>query len=196
MVELETPGSDPVAEITISDILAQRREQVRLWRQDNVLLGLNLVIVLAGLGLFLLLMVPLIARMQNASGMNLPALVAFDNWLSNGPAGLILVVALALLAIATFLLLRFHVQQNRYFYSEAGCPQCLEHDLMRVRRRRRDRILGAFGFPLYRFECRNCTWDGTRLSGIEQSIGYSEYQEAEEGEGGFQELDTPVSQNA
>ena len=42
--------------------------------------------------------------------------------------------------------------------------------LMRISRRSSDRLLHVFGIPAYRYRCRNCTWEGTRLSEAGRSI--------------------------
>jgi transposase-like protein len=63
----------------------------------------------------------------------------------------------------TIFLVRQRVLHNRKLWLESGCPKCGQHDLMRTHRRRRDRILHKLRIPVYRYECRSCTWRGVRL---------------------------------
>lgn len=53
---------------------------------------------------------------------------------------------------------------------ENGCPQCGQQELMRVSRRTSQRILSRLGVPAYRYRCRNCTWEGTRLSDVGEAF--------------------------
>jgi hypothetical protein len=69
-----------------------------------------------------------------------------------------------------FLLLRELALRNRNLWMEAGCPRCHEQELMRISRRKRDRLLHMLAIPAYRYRCRNCTWEGTRLSQEGRSI--------------------------
>ena len=68
------------------------------------------------------------------------------------------------------LLLREAMLRNRRLWMETGCPRCHEQELMRISRRSSDRLLHVFGIPAYRYRCRNCTWEGTRLSEAGRSI--------------------------
>jgi len=77
-----------------------------------------------------------------------------------GLAGLLLLV----------LVLREAILRNRRLWMEVGCPRCHEQELMRISRRTSDRLLHVFGIPAYRYRCRNCTWEGTRLSEAGRSI--------------------------
>lgn len=75
-------------------------------------------------------------------------------------------LALAGLGVA-FLLglaLRLWVVRNPRWQMESGCPQCGEHELLRVSRHSSDRFLNLMGVPAYRYRCRSCTWEGARLS--------------------------------
>jgi hypothetical protein len=77
-------------------------------------------------------------------------------------------LSLALAALAglllTGLLLRQWVLRNRGLWLESGCPSCGEHELMRIARRDGDRMMHYLDIPAYRYRCRNCTWEGVRLS--------------------------------
>jgi len=77
-------------------------------------------------------------------------------------------LSLALAGLATLLLLglilRLLIMRNSRWRMEAGCPNCGQQELMRIARRPSDRLLHLFGIPAYRYRCRHCTWEGTRLS--------------------------------
>ncbi len=68
------------------------------------------------------------------------------------------------------LLLREATLRNRRLWMETGCPRCHEQELMRISRRNSDRLLHLLGVPAYRYRCRNCTWEGTRLSEAGRTI--------------------------
>jgi len=74
----------------------------------------------------------------------------------------------ALLLVA--LLLRELTLRNRRLWMETGCPRCHEQELMRISRRPKERLLHLLAIPAYRYRCRNCTWEGTRLSEAGRSI--------------------------
>lgn len=78
----------------------------------------------------------------------------------------LLSLALAVLAslLLLSLLIRYLILNNRKLQLESGCPNCGHHELMRIARRSGDRFLHLFGIPAYRYRCRHCTWEGTRLS--------------------------------
>ncbi len=77
-------------------------------------------------------------------------------------------LSLALASLATLLLLglllRLMIMRNSRLRMEAGCPNCGQQELMRIARRPSERLLHFFGIPAYRYRCRHCTWEGTRLS--------------------------------
>lgn len=75
----------------------------------------------------------------------------------------LMLTGLAALLLAA-LLLRWLILHNRGLQLESGCPNCGRQELMRISRRSGDRMLHTFGIPAYRYRCRNCTWEGTRLS--------------------------------
>lgn len=72
-------------------------------------------------------------------------------------------------------LLRELILRNKRLWMEVGCPRCHEHELMRIARHGSDRLLHRLGIPAYRYRCRNCTWEGMRLSetGMAVSPGVS-----------------------
>lgn len=92
--------------------------------------------------------------------------LAFGNgyrWLSLALSGLALLLLLGLLVRALIL-------GNPRLRLEAGCPRCGEQELLRIARRSSDRFLHRLGFPAYRYRCRHCTWEGTRLSDEGKSV--------------------------
>ena len=99
-------------------------------------------------------MPPLVTRLAFGGGHRLLSLALA------GLAGLLLLV----------LVLREAILRNRRLWMEVGCPRCHEQELMRISRRTSDRLLHVFGIPAYRYRCRNCTWEGTRLSEAGRSI--------------------------
>ena len=78
------------------------------------------------------------------------------------------ILSVTLLTLAALLLLgmllRLIILNNKKLQMESGCPNCGRQELMRISRRGSDRLLHVFGIPAYRYRCRNCTWEGSRLS--------------------------------
>ena len=78
------------------------------------------------------------------------------------------ILSLTLVGLASLLLLglivRWIILHSKRLQMEAGCPNCGRQELMRISRRPTDRALHWFGIPAYRYRCRNCVWEGTRLS--------------------------------
>ena len=99
-------------------------------------------------------MPPLVTQLAFGGGNQLLSLILV------GLAGLLLL----------FLLLREMALRNERLWMETGCPRCREQELMRISRRGSDRLLHLVGIPAYRYRCRNCTWEGTRLSEAGRSI--------------------------
>ena len=86
--------------------------------------------------------------------------------LSYGRGHLILSLTLAGLSLLLLLglMARYLVLHNRRLQLDSGCPRCGRSELMRIARRSSDRFLHIFGIPAYRYRCRHCTWEGSRLS--------------------------------
>ena len=86
--------------------------------------------------------------------------------LAFGGGNQLLAIGLAGLAglLLLSLLLRELMLRNQRLWMESGCPRCHEQELMRISRRTSDRLLHLLAIPAYRYRCRNCTWEGTRLS--------------------------------
>lgn len=85
----------------------------------------------------------------------------------NGPFGLettlVVQLGLLLLSLTLYFVARKRILDNRSLQAVAGCPSCREHDLLRVRRKTKDRLLTLSGVRVARYECRNCTWGGLRV---------------------------------
>ncbi|MFN2134679.1 MAG: hypothetical protein ACK2UK_01910 [Candidatus Promineifilaceae bacterium] len=133
------------------------------WKSDRMSLVLAVISGGALLLLLLLLFLPLVSSILGMFNIHPAALTNMLDWLSGGSRRLIIVLVLATIAAASFLLLRMQILNNRALYVSEGCPQCSEHDLIRVRRQKSDRVLARFGFPVRRYVCRNCSWDGLRF---------------------------------
>lgn len=80
------------------------------------------------------------------------------NWIAG------LLSGAAALVIFLWLLLRSGLIWRHGSWLDSGCPRCHEHELMRVERQLVDRLLHSLGLPTYRYQCRQCTWQGLRLS--------------------------------
>lgn len=72
-------------------------------------------------------------------------------------------IGLGLLLLG-WMLARLFYMRSASHWLEAGCPECGGHELMRIGRHGGDRILNSLGFPVYRYQCRDCTWEGLKLS--------------------------------
>lgn len=80
-----------------------------------------------------------------------------------------LLAGLAALLIL-FALWRLVILRNDSLRMESGCPSCGQQELMRTSRHWQQRLQNNFGIPAYRYRCRNCTWEGTRLSDKGEAI--------------------------
>lgn len=72
-------------------------------------------------------------------------------------------IGLGLLLMGWMLVRLFYMYRSGHWL-EAGCPECGGHELMRIGRHDGDRVLNTVGFPVYRYQCRDCTWEGLKLS--------------------------------
>lgn len=173
--------------------------EIRTWHKDTVALILALVIAVCGFGMLLLLSVPLLAVLLSVLGIDLPGVDTVAQWFSSGYKGLILAVALAVIGLLSFLALRFRVRHNALLYTAAGCPQCQEHELIRVRRRKTDRVIARLGIPVRRYVCRNCSWGGLRIGGPLPNVETDQKVKAEDlflaNDLGIQPGETPASKN-
>lgn len=168
MVELDKTDMDEfVAFHAQSAATSDDNAAAKLRRQDKFLVLLFVVFLLALAGIALLLMIPLAGLAFDFLGLDLPFFARLETWWYMDWQGLQWAAGLGVVALVTALWGRHRILNNASLYVEAGCPSCQEHDLFRVRRYRRDRLMAAFGFPIRRYACRNCTWKGTRLAGLD-----------------------------
>jgi hypothetical protein len=65
---------------------------------------------------------------------------------------------------ALWLIWRSILLRRHSGWLDAGCPHCQQHELTRIERYPTDRLRHVFGLPAYRYQCRNCAWQGLRLS--------------------------------
>lgn len=68
------------------------------------------------------------------------------------------------LTLLGWMLARMAIMGNQSRWLDAGCPQCGQHELIRVSRQSQDRLAHLLGLPTYRYQCRVCTWQGAKLS--------------------------------
>lgn len=93
----------------------------------------------------------------------------FVAWLVNDFNAWIVAGGLLLLTILCALLIRYRLISDRRLWYGTGCPNCMERELVRVTRQRRDRLYSLAAIPAYRYACRNCTWRGLRIARREYS---------------------------
>jgi predicted RNA-binding Zn-ribbon protein involved in translation (DUF1610 family) len=172
MVELDKTDMDEFVAFHAqsADMISDENAAAKLRRQDKLLVALFLIFLLAMAGIALLVAIPLVSLVLDLLGLNLAFFTRLETWWYAGWQGLIWTLALGVVALITAVLGRQRILKNAALYVEAGCPKCQEHDLFRVSRSRRDRLLAAFGFPIRRYACRNCTWKGTRLAGLNPEV--------------------------
>ena len=171
MVELDKSDMDQFAAFhSQGGVVADENVAASRRRQDKVLVALFVVFLLALAGFGVLLAIPVFGFVLDFLGINLPFLNSLQAWWLEGWQGLLWALGLGLVALVTAVIGRRRILHNASLYVEAGCPQCQEHELFRVNRRRQDRVLASFGFPVRRYVCRNCTWQGTRLAGLDPAV--------------------------
>ncbi len=93
----------------------------------------------------------------------------FVAWLVNDFNAWIVAGALLLLTALIALWIRHRMVSDRRLWYGTGCPNCMERELVRVSRHRRDRLYSLAAIPAYRYACRNCTWRGLRIARREYS---------------------------
>jgi hypothetical protein len=94
----------------------------------------------------------------------LPGFGGLTDWLINSGGSWLLGVGLLIVWAGFLLFKRWRIAADEHQWVDAGCPECLERDLVRVSRERRDRWYGLLGIPAFRYACRNCTWRGLRIA--------------------------------
>ncbi len=71
---------------------------------------------------------------------------------------------LLLMAILFAIVARWRIRRNRSYQFVNGCPVCREHDMIRIHRRSKHRIMATvFRLPIRNYACRNCQWQGVLL---------------------------------
>jgi predicted RNA-binding Zn-ribbon protein involved in translation (DUF1610 family) len=133
------------------------------WRQDMTLVVLAAIMALSGLGLLLFLGLGIIDVVFGLPSFGVPLLSDFFGWLTSGSRGLVITIGFALIGLIAFVLFRMRALNNLSLYMGADCPNCGEHEFIRVRRRQGDRMVARMGIPVRRYVCRNCSWEGLRI---------------------------------
>ncbi len=129
----------------------------RAWRAFGVFSKLIIVALLALSAASLLL--PFASRAMLNSLSFLPL-----DWLLNQNGSWILGAGLFALLVLFLAIKRFQLVGDRRLWQDAGCPQCLENELVRVPRKQGDRWYSLIALPAFRYACRNCTWQGLRIA--------------------------------
>jgi hypothetical protein len=165
MVEIESLETDMIGESLIKNSTRSNDLKAQSFEEDKTSRNLMMVIAICGFGIGLLLALALIAVIQEVFGLNLPVITAVETFLGSNSMGLVLLIVFAITALVSYFVLRRRVLGNPMLYSDAGCPQCWENELIRVRRQKSDRLIAHIGIPVRRYNCRNCDWAGLRLGG-------------------------------
>jgi hypothetical protein len=142
-----------------------RRTWAETWFEDRLFLSLVLLAAFALLGILFIAAVLFVQFTVGVLGFRVDILNDAARWLLAGNRLILAVGALGLGALVFAALARYRLLRNPAMYAIAGCPQCYENELIRVRRRRRDHLFQFVRLPLCRYACRNCTWFGLRLLG-------------------------------
>lgn len=129
----------------------------RAWRAFGFFSKLIIVILLALAAASILLPFANRATLNNLSFLPL-------DWLLNQNGSWIAGAGLLTLLVLFVAIKRFQLVGDRRLWQDAGCPQCLEFELVRVPRKRGDRWYSLIALPAFRYACRNCTWQGLRIS--------------------------------
>lgn len=156
---------------------------------DKLLLILVVVSLLLAAAALFVLLTPVLNFILDFTGLHYAGWIEWNRWLMSGDRGLIIGVVLGLGALLFALLARYRVRRNFSVYAEAGCPQCHEHELIRVRRNRPDRVLGFLGVPVRRYSCRNCTWHGVRLAGYKYGKKSDKIEDLEDDAFEFEDIE-------
>jgi len=165
MIDIESQVADQSAELPIDENGNDETIVIRSVNQDPISRFLLAVIVICGIGLILLLVLVLAVALSRLLGINLPVIIAAGENFAGTSLGFTLSIILAVTALFSYLLLRHRVLENPMFYTDSGCPQCWENELVRIRRHKSDRLISRFGISVRRYTCRNCDWSGLRVGG-------------------------------
>jgi hypothetical protein len=148
---------------------------------DKPFLVFVAISLLSALAALFVLVTPLLDLLLGFMGLHYAGWIQWESWLMGADRGLFVVAAFALNALVFALLARYRIRRDYSVYYEAGCPQCHEHELIRVRRNHRDRSLSFLGVPVRRYSCRNCTWHGVRLAGYRYTRPADKMEEIDAG---------------
>ena len=116
--------------------------------QDFLLLVFIAISSLSALAALFVLLTPLLNIVLNFMGLNYQVWDQWLLWLAEGERSLVVTIGLGLNALLFAFLARYRIRRDYSVYAEAGCPQCQEHELIRVHRNRRDRSLSFIGLPV------------------------------------------------
>lgn len=118
-------------------------------------------------------------------------------WLVSDSNALFVAGGLLLAAAGILLWRRYRLTNDKRLWVSTGCPYCQDRDLVRVKRKGRDRFYGYGGIPAYRYVCRNCSWRGLRIGRHEYSPDREkELEEAWRRFEPYAEAGTPVQAGA
>lgn len=165
MVEVESRLADQAAEPLVEDTSREVYFEIRSLNQDTTSRILLALIAVCGFGVLMLLALVLAAATTRALGINLPGVTAVGEFLGSSFMGLGLTIIFVVTGLVSYFILRRRVLGNPMLYTNAGCPQCWEKELVRVRRHKADRMIAHLGIPVRRYRCRNCDWAGLRVGG-------------------------------
>ncbi len=93
---------------------------------------------------------------------------AFFIWYFSSEVGSVVIVPGTLFLTASLILgalyTRNRYRNNMSRWESAGCPQCGNLMIKRMRRKRRHRVVGVVtNTPIRRYICPECSWRGTRI---------------------------------
>lgn len=133
------------------------------WKEDRWFVVLTAITILGVVAFVIFGLLALLGFILGSANFDLGPLSATLETLQSGNLIGIVLASLALFILIMLLVTRHKARRNFALYHTAGCPECYEHDMVRIRRQRRDRVVAALGFPVRRYACRNCIWMGLRL---------------------------------
>lgn len=76
---------------------------------------------------------------------------------------IILQAVFGILAIGLYIVAVWRALNNVSLQARAGCPSCQQHQLLRISRTRKDRLITLSGIRVARYQCRDCRWNGRRV---------------------------------
>jgi hypothetical protein len=175
IVEIENQVVDEKEELSREDARGDENHAIRSLKQDTISRVLLIVAAVCGAGLILLLALIFSAGLLNSLRFNQNVITTVGEFLVGTVMGIFLLIVLFVLTLVSYFFLRRRLLNNPMFYPQAGCPQCWEYELVRVRRNKSERLVARLGIPVRRYSCRNCDWEGLRIggppSGVESQMG-------------------------